>query len=541
MLIPRKYQQEAIDAAIDYLFESDGHQTLWLPTASGKAMIQAEIAKRVYDIAPSQQMICLTDVTALVEQNRLEMLGQWPEAKTSIYSASYGSKNHKGEVVFCGIQSVYNKANLFNNVSVIFIDEIHRASLSEGGMYKKFYDGIKKNNPYVRIIGLTGTPWKLLTGTIEGTWICDEITYKIEMNTLFKEGFLCPIITPEVSTHVSFDKVKIGSNGEYNEAALAELMDDDYLINAALDDAMKYAADRNSGLIFACNITHAEHIKAALERRGEVSEVIIGDTETQDRTKIIERFKNHKLRWLISVGTLTTGFNARNADLLIMMRATQSSSLWLQILGRVLRTHPSKSNAMVLDYGASIDRFGQIDKIGPPPTKEEKKQAKKTPFKICSNDQCQKTVGYLEKSCPFCLTEFGGISTPNHGTQASTEDLTTHKQKIDEFNVSNVAYAKHVTKEGEVSLRVSYVSGISLIHDYLHFEGANWKRIQACRWWEQHAADDVRTHCPKHIDTAIAELNVYGLKPVSKIFVDVTTAKRSPSGDLFGHKIVGYE
>ena len=527
MLTPFYYQQECIDATIDCLMNTDLNPCLKIPTAGGKSLIQAEIARRVFDMAPNYTQIFLTDVTALIGQNRDELLEQWHDADATVYSASYGKKNHKGKLVFCGIQSIYKQANLFSDVAVVYIDEAHRASLAEKGMYKKFIDDLKKNNPKVRIVTLSATPWKLLTGTIEGTWICDEIIYEIQMKTLFEKGFLCPIVTPEVSAHVSFDKVKIGSSGEYNEAALAELMDDDYLINAALDDAMKYAADRNSGLIFACNIAHAEHIQSALKRRGEVAEVIIGDTETKDRTEIIGRFKNHKLRWLISVGTLTTGFNAKNADLLIMMRATQSSSLWLQILGRVLRTHPSKANAMVLDYGGNIDRFGQIDKIGPPPTKEEKKQAKKTPFKICSNDQCQKTVGYLEKSCPFCLTEFGGVSTPNHGTQASTDDLTTHKQKVDEFIVSNVVYTKHVTKEGEVSLKVSYVSGISLIHDYLHFEGANWKRIQACRWWEKHAADDIRTHCPKHIDTAIAELNAYGLKPVNKIFVDVTTAKKN--------------
>ena len=538
MLTPRYYQQECIDAAIDHLFDTDWHICLKIPTAGGKSLIQAEIAKRVYDIAPEKQMIFLTDITALIGQNKAELLDQWPDADTSVYSASYKAKNHKGELVFCGIQSVYKHPDLFHNVSIIFIDEVHRASLNKDGMYHKFINGILKNNPYARIVSLSATPWKLNTGTIEGTWICDKIVYEIEMKTLFDEGFLCPIITPETSASINLDGVKLKKSGEFDEDEMAKLFDDDYVINAAIDDAMKYASDRNSGLIFACNVTHAEHIKNSLKNRGEIAEIIIGETETNERKRIVEDFKNHKLRWLISVGTLTTGFNAKNADLLIMLRATQSSSLWLQILGRVLRTHLSKTNAMVLDYGENIKRFGPIDEIGPPPTKEEKKQAKKTPFKLCGS--CNKMVGFLEKVCPFCQNKFGGDLTPNHGTQASTETVTEFKQKIRDVNIDNVSYSKHVDKKGKPSLKITYHNGLEAIDDYLYFEGENWQRIQACRWWEHHAADDISMHCPKHIDTAIAELKAYGIKKISSISIDVTTAKETSTGSLIGHKIVSY-
>ncbi len=488
-LVPRYYQQEAIDAVMDFLFNETGHCCVSAPTASGKSLLIAELAKLINNIAPDSTIIALCDVTALVGQNREELLEQWPDCNATLYSASYGKKDHSGEVVFCGIQSVYKKFDLFDNVSTIIIDEVHRASLKEGGMYHTFLSGIIRNNPFCRIVSLSATPWKMESGTIEGTWICDKIVYEIKMETLFAEGFLCPLVTPDVSVDLSFDDVKLKTSGEFNEDAMAALMDDNSVTEAALDDAMKYAQDRNSALIFACNVAHAENIQKALKKRGEVSEIIIGETETKDRNRIVSDFKGFKLKWLISVGTLTTGFNARNADLLIMLRATQSSSLWLQILGRVLRTHESKSNAMVLDYGKNVQRFGQIDKIGPPPTKEEKKQAKRTPFKMCG--ACQKLVGYLEKYCPFCDNEFGGDLTPNHGTQASTECVTEFKQQIREVTLSGVSFCRHTDKKGLDSMKVTYHNGLEKIDDYLYFEGEPYQRMTACRWWEKFADEQV--------------------------------------------------
>lgn len=95
-------------------------------------------------MAPNYTQIFLTDVTALIGQNRDELLEQWHDADATVYSASYGKKNHKGKLVFCGIQSIYKQANLFSDVAVVYIDEAHRASLAEKGMYKKFIDDLKK-------------------------------------------------------------------------------------------------------------------------------------------------------------------------------------------------------------------------------------------------------------------------------------------------------------------------------------------------------------------------------------------------------------
>ena len=538
-LIPRWYQQEAIDATIKFLTTEKGNGTLDMPTASGKAMTQAEIAKAVYNIVPTHQMVFLTDVTNLIGQNRDETLGQWPKAKTSIFSASYKEKSHKGELVFCGIQSVYKMAHLFKNVSVLFIDEIHRASLKAGSMYWRFFHELKKINPHIRIIGFSASPWKM-TGSIAGTWICDKIIYKIPMRVLLDEGFLNPLVTPPMDIQADLSGVRISSSGEFNEEEMAKIMDDDYLVKMAIKESIDKAVGRHSILVFASSVRHANHIKEALRSHGEHSEIIIGDTVTDDRTETIRKFNNFELRWLISVGTLTTGFNSRVADCGVFLRATKSSSLWIQLLGRLMRIHESKIDGLVLCFGGNVARFGPVDQIGPPPTKDEVKQAKKTPFKQCGN--CSKLVKYLEKVCPWCKEEFGSDIAPNHGTEASTDDIMgSSESTIKNVPIDHVTFCKHHSqKSGGKSLRITYHNGLETIHYYLKNDSA-YQRSIFCKWWGAFAAEGVNEVCPKNLDTALVELKAHGMGKIPTMLkVDYAGTKKTSGGNIFGHKILDF-
>ena len=99
-LVPYYYQDEAIDETIKFLLNTTKHGTLWIPTSGGKSLIQAEIAKRVANIIPNYQQIMLTDVTALIGQNKDELLDQWSEANATVYSASYDQKKSQGRSCF---------------------------------------------------------------------------------------------------------------------------------------------------------------------------------------------------------------------------------------------------------------------------------------------------------------------------------------------------------------------------------------------------------------------------------------------------------
>ena len=76
------------------------------------------------------------------------------------------------------------------------------------------------------------------------------------------------------------------------------------------------------------------------------------------RTMMIEEFANDEIRVLVSVDALSVGFDEPSAEVAILARPTKSVPYYLQQVGRVLRLHPSKENAMILDMGSCIQNCG---------------------------------------------------------------------------------------------------------------------------------------------------------------------------------------
>jgi DNA repair protein RadD len=65
---------------------------------------------------------------------------------------------------------------------------------------------------------------------------------------------------------------------------------------------------------------------------------------------LITAFKAKKIKYLVNVSVLTTGFDAPHVDVIAILRPTQSISLFQQIVGRGLRLSPGKTDCLVLDY-----------------------------------------------------------------------------------------------------------------------------------------------------------------------------------------------
>jgi DNA repair protein RadD len=103
-------------------------------------------------------------------------------------------------------------------------------------------------------------------------------------------------------------------------------------------------------------VRHAEEVIALLPE-GQAA-LVTGDTDAAERDRIITEFKEKKIKFLVNVSVLTTGFDAPHVDLIALLRPTESASLFQQIVGRGLRLAPGKADCLVLDYtGMGHDVF----------------------------------------------------------------------------------------------------------------------------------------------------------------------------------------
>jgi DNA repair protein RadD len=148
------------------------------------------------------------------------------------------------------------------------------------------------------------------------------------------------------------------------------------------------AKKREGVMIFTSSVNHAEEILRSLP--AFISAMVVGDTDLLERDEIIEAFKNKKIKFLVNVSVLTTGFDAPHVDVIAILRPTESVSLYQQIVGRGLRLSPGKNDCLILDY------TGQGHNIYSPQIEGERPR---------------KESVAVEVACPKCgiLNEFWGV------------------------------------------------------------------------------------------------------------------------------------
>ena len=117
-----------------------------------------------------------------------------------------------------------------------------------------------------------------------------------------------------------------------------------------ISDIIAQSKNRSGVMIFAATVKHAMECMESLPP--ELSRMIGGDinTKKEQRKKLVNDFKQQKYKYLVSVGTMTTGVDFTHVDLIALMRATESIGLLKQCIGRGLRLHEGKTDCLLLDY-----------------------------------------------------------------------------------------------------------------------------------------------------------------------------------------------
>ncbi|CDT48176.1 putative DEAD-like helicase superfamily [Vibrio coralliirubri] len=359
----RPYQADSVKSVIHYFRKHQTPAVLVLPTGAGKSLVIAELARLA-----KGRVLVLAHVKELVEQNHEKYEGYG--LKGSIFSAGLGRKETDQQVVFASVQSVVRNLDSFSNqFSLLVIDECHRVPDEKTSSYQKVITHLRENNSGIKVLGLTATPYRLGMGWIyqyhtRGQVRSDEprffhdCIFELPIRYLLDEGFLTParmIDAPVLS--YDFSQLKPASTGRYKEAELDMVIEQSKRATPQIvDQIIHLAHDKLGIMVFAATVRHAQEILGLLPE-GEAS-IVIGDTPTLERDQIISDFKERKIKFLVNVSVLTTGFDAPHVDLIAILRPTESISLYQQIVGRGLRLSPGKKECLVLDYaGNSYDLY----------------------------------------------------------------------------------------------------------------------------------------------------------------------------------------
>lgn len=498
----RPYQEEAVASFFNYFVNGGtGNPLLVLPTGAGKSVIIAEILKRIYAEYPFQKVIVLTHVKELIEQNYLKLKGLWPEAPAGIYSAGLGKRDLSSPITFAGIASVAKRAFEFGAVNLVFIDEAHLINAKGSGQYVSFLNQLRISNPKVKFCGLTATPFRLGQGLLtDPIWsreidgevpaLFTDVAYDLSsmdaFTKLIDDGYLSPLVPKQTALELDVSDVKTTA-GDFNQGDLQMAVNKQSITTAAIEEALEVASDRKHWLVFAAGVDHAKDVSNLLNVYGVPSCVVTGDMASAERDANIKGFKEGKFRALVNNSVLTTGFDFAKIDLIIMLRPTQSTVLWVQALGRGTRVHPDKRDCLVLDFAGNTKRLGPINDPVIPKGRG-KGAAGKAPVKVCP--ECDTIHHTSVRVCDTVNSEgikCGHIFTFQTKIEqvASTLDLVKSQiPKVENFKVDFVIYSAHTKIGSPISLKVSYVCGLTTFSEYVCLEHPGKIHNKAVRWWK---------------------------------------------------------
>jgi DNA repair protein RadD len=149
-------------------------------------------------------------------------------------------------------------------------------------------------------------------------------------------------------------------------------------------------------MLFAATVQHAEEVFASLPHN---SAIVHGGLTKEQIDAAIEGYKSQRIRYVVSVGKLTTGFDAPWTEIIALLRRSESAGLLTQMMGRAWRLYEGKETCLLLDYGDNVStHFPDGDVYSPEITANPIKVNELLPVK------CE---------CPVCNIENEFSARPN--------------------------------------------------------------------------------------------------------------------------------
>lgn len=362
----RPYQNEACEAAKTWMRQSIEPCLIDAAPAAGKSFMIAALAHWLHDISGGKRVLCLAPSAELVKQNHEKYLMTGERA--SIYSASAGGKSTRHFVVFGTPGTVKNAISRFKTAYAgVIVDECHGITPT----IKAIIEAMREGNPNLRVLGLSGTPFRLGSGYVFRMWPDDKVNddgkarepyftkcvYRVSAREMLDAGFITPMQIGAINAGgYDTSAIRVLPNGHADSGDVERAFEGHGRETAAIvSDVIEQARMRSGGVMyFAATVRHAEEVMASLPP--SMSALVTGDTPKADRNRIIAAYRKREIRHLVSVGALTTGFDVSHTETIAILRFTESAALLQQIMGRAWRLDDAKEDSLLLDYAGNVER-----------------------------------------------------------------------------------------------------------------------------------------------------------------------------------------
>lgn len=307
-------------------------------------------------------------------------------------------------------------AKYFASVTLWVCDEAHHQQgdeLDKGNQWAKAVQIF--THPDLKGLGVTATPARSDGGGLsrETDGLFDVMVMGPTLAELFEDGYLCPYEKYTVRCRVEYEKLAVGSGGEFVHAKLVAAEDaDDELVGDIVDNYLLRAAGKK-GICFVSSVHKAEETAKRFNDMGVPAMALSADTDPDIRDRAKEDLESGKLLMLVNCNLYGEGNDLPAVEVVILGTGTASLPRFMQWVGRLYRIllHPwqwdgfdaldsagrrqriaesPKPCGILIDHGNNIVRFN-----GPPEaphrtwslgrTTRKSAPGETVPYRVCAN------------------------------------------------------------------------------------------------------------------------------------------------------------
>lgn len=346
---PFPYQQEMLDMIEVERVVHDRHRNLVVAaTGTGKTVIAALDYRRLVEQAGGQRprLLFVAHRKEILDQSRRtyrEVLSDGSFGELYVGGARPESWQH----VFASVQSLtsYGVANIPEDAfDVVVIDEFHHA---EARTYRRILDHLKPRE----LLGLTATPERA-DGVDVRSFFAGRTAAELRLWDALGADLLCPFHYFAIADGTDLRSIK-WTRGRYDEAELEGIFTgNDARSRIVLRELHDKVADVGAmrALGFCVSVSHAEYMTRVFNDAGIPAKTVTGGTPAHERERSLRELREAAVNVLFTVDVFNEGLDIPDVDTLLMLRPTESATIFMQQLGRGLRRTREKAVLTVLDF-----------------------------------------------------------------------------------------------------------------------------------------------------------------------------------------------
>ncbi len=340
----RPYQSDIIGQARDLIRAGETSILLQAPTGAGKTALCAHMLGTASDRGQQSWFVV----------HRRELIRQSSRTFRAVgiphgIVASGFVGDALQPVQICSVQTLAQRHNRMRRPRLIVWDECHHvAAASWAKIHEAYPDAIH--------IGLSATPERL-DGTGLQAWfkqivLGPSVSWLIEQKFLARYRLFAPSRPDLGGVHTRM--------GDFVRSESAAVMDKPSITGDAVAHYRKLAAGKQA-VVFCTSVEHSQHVVAQFRAAGIPAEHVDGETDPRERDASLRRLEAGETLILSNVELFGEGVDIPGIEVAILLRPTQSLSLYLQQVGRALRPAPGKAEAIILDHAGNALRHGLPD------------------------------------------------------------------------------------------------------------------------------------------------------------------------------------